>query len=62
MEQGWPTASDSVSAQTNGPSRADVASLQIYLDTNICDSNSKGTEYLCVLPARLLSRASIARG
>ncbi|KAF7352567.1 Glycoside hydrolase family 17 protein [Mycena venus] len=45
-ETGWPTKSSSVEAESDGPSNASVANLQIYLDTFVCQANANGTGYM----------------
>ncbi|KAI0029285.1 glycoside hydrolase superfamily [Vararia minispora EC-137] len=44
-ETGWPTASDSTSAQSNGPSQANTTNLQEFLDTFVCQANANNTGY-----------------
>jgi len=44
-ETGWPTESSDVSNESNGPSTASEANLQIFLDTFVCQANANGTEY-----------------
>jgi len=44
-ETGWPTKSSSVEAESDGPSNASVANLQIYLDTFVCQANQNNTGY-----------------
>ncbi|KAJ7129381.1 glycoside hydrolase superfamily [Mycena epipterygia] len=44
-ETGWPTNSSSVAAETDGPSNASVANLQIFMDTFVCQANTNGTGY-----------------
>jgi len=44
-ETGWPTQSSDVSNESNGPSKASEANLQIFLDTFVCQANKNGTGY-----------------
>ncbi|KAJ3548209.1 hypothetical protein NM688_g5326 [Phlebia brevispora] len=44
-ETGWPSNSSDVSNETNGPSNASAANLQIFLDTFVCQANANGTGY-----------------
>ncbi|KAF8195620.1 glycoside hydrolase superfamily [Mycena galopus ATCC 62051] len=44
-ETGWPTNSTTAAAETDGPSDASDANLQIYLDTFVCQANTNGTGY-----------------
>ncbi|KAJ7639071.1 glycoside hydrolase [Roridomyces roridus] len=44
-ETGWPTNSSTAAAESDGPSNASVANLQIFLDTFVCAANSAGTKY-----------------
>ncbi|KZP31793.1 glycoside hydrolase family 17 protein [Athelia psychrophila] len=44
-ETGWPTKSSDVSNETNGPSNASDANLQVFLDTFVCQANTNGTGY-----------------
>jgi len=44
-ETGWPTNSSDAGNESNGPSNASIANLQIYLDTFVCQANQNGTEY-----------------
>ncbi|KIK66578.1 glycoside hydrolase family 17 protein [Collybiopsis luxurians FD-317 M1] len=44
-ETGWPTNSTDAGNETNGPSNATEANLQIFLNTFLCQANANGTEY-----------------
>ncbi|KJA26416.1 glycoside hydrolase family 17 protein [Hypholoma sublateritium FD-334 SS-4] len=44
-ETGWPTKSSDVGNESNGPSIASVANLQIFLDNFVCQANTNGTGY-----------------
>jgi len=44
-ETGWPTNSSNAGNESNGPSNASEANLQIFLDTFVCQANANGTEY-----------------
>ncbi|KAI0749740.1 glycoside hydrolase [Daedaleopsis nitida] len=44
-ETGWPTASKDASNESNGPSIASEANLQIFLDTWVCQANANNTGY-----------------
>ncbi|KAJ6628915.1 glycoside hydrolase superfamily [Mycena sp. CBHHK59/15] len=44
-ETGWPTKSSSVAAESDGPSIASEANLQIFMDTFVCQANQNGTGY-----------------
>ncbi|KAJ3878977.1 glycoside hydrolase family 17 protein [Lentinula edodes] len=44
-ETGWPTNSTNVGNESDGPSVASEANLQIFLDTFVCQANANGTEY-----------------
>jgi len=44
-ETGWPTNSTNAGNESNGPSLAEVSTLQTFLDTFICASNTNGTAY-----------------
>ncbi|KAF5391598.1 hypothetical protein D9757_002549 [Collybiopsis confluens] len=44
-ETGWPTNSTDAGNETNGPSNATEANLQIFLDNFVCQANANGTEY-----------------
>jgi len=43
-ETGWPSNSSDAADESNGPSNASVANLQIFLDTFVCQSTANGTE------------------
>ncbi|KAJ7490296.1 glycoside hydrolase [Mycena galericulata] len=44
-ETGWPTNSSTAAAESDGPSNASVANLQIFIDTFVCAANTNGTGY-----------------
>ncbi|KAI0696909.1 glycoside hydrolase [Cytidiella melzeri] len=44
-ETGWPTDSSDAGNESNGPSTASAANLQIFLDTFVCQANQNGTGY-----------------
>ncbi|KAF8631573.1 hypothetical protein AX15_002324 [Amanita polypyramis BW_CC] len=44
-ETGWPTNSSDAGNETNGASNASVASLQVFLDTFVCQANQQGIPY-----------------
>jgi len=44
-ETGWPTASDNVTAESDGPSLANTTNLQEFIDTFVCAANTNGTGY-----------------
>ncbi|KAJ7752796.1 glycoside hydrolase [Mycena maculata] len=44
-ETGWPTNSSTAAAESDGPSNASVANLQIFIDTFVCAANANGTGY-----------------
>ncbi|KAJ7780985.1 glycoside hydrolase [Mycena metata] len=44
-ETGWPTKSSSAAAESDGPSNASVANLQIFIDTFVCQANQNQTGY-----------------
>ncbi|KAI0351693.1 glycoside hydrolase [Trametes cingulata] len=44
-ETGWPTASKDVGNESNGPSVASEANLQIFINDFVCNANKNGTKY-----------------
>ncbi|KAF9779029.1 glycoside hydrolase [Thelephora terrestris] len=44
-EVGWPTASKDLGNESNGPSNASEANLQLFLDTFVCQTNQLGIKY-----------------
>ncbi|EAU84671.2 glucan 1,3 beta-glucosidase [Coprinopsis cinerea okayama7 len=44
-ETGWPTGAKDVGAESNGFARADTPSLQVFLDTFVCQANAAGIGY-----------------
>ncbi|PPQ78762.1 hypothetical protein CVT26_005710 [Gymnopilus dilepis] len=44
-ETGWPTKSSDAGNESNGPSTASIANLQVFLDTFVCQANTNGTQY-----------------
>ncbi|KAJ7068568.1 glycoside hydrolase [Mycena amicta] len=44
-ETGWPTNSSSVAAESDGPSNASVANLQIFLNDFVCQGNQNNVGY-----------------
>ncbi|KAG8908360.1 hypothetical protein FRB99_007287 [Tulasnella sp. 403] len=44
-EIGWPSQSSDAAHATDGPSKADIPTLQTFMDNWICTANNNGTKY-----------------
>ncbi|KAG8858775.1 hypothetical protein FRB96_004912 [Tulasnella sp. 330] len=44
-EVGWPSGSNDTASDSDGPSLANIPTLQTFIDDWVCPSNSNGTEY-----------------